>query len=235
VSQVPESPWPLVGALLSATVLGVAIWVNFIRPAMRRRELASPCDCYFHIRTIDDGKPLGYVQQDDKGHNVKELVLPSHTEVEIEVNSYALVNYVANDVIFGCDGDKAAKPLPLHRVVPFVQVGKSEYRPGVDDGDYINRKGWYHFKPLTTNRPKGVCSTMGFRLKTQQPGRYQATMVFMGDGVEGYAKDLYILVEDDPKTTVQCFADGHWQWKCRLTPRKLEQSDFNRAQSTCAL
>ena len=214
----------MVGAILSAIVLGVAIWVNFIRPAIRRRELRSPCDCYFHIRSLEDGKPLGYVQQDDKCHNVKELVLPSHSEVEIEVNSYALIDYVANDVVFGCDGDnKDEKPLPLYRVVPFVQVGKSEYRPGIDDGDYINRKGWYHYKPISPNRPQGVCSTMGFRLKTQKPGRYQATMAFLGNGVEGYARDLYFIVEDEPKTTMQCFAEKHWQWKCRLTPLKPER------------
>ena len=211
-----KSGWEVLAGITAATVLAVSLYVDFIRPQIRKRRLKHPCKAYFHIRELRHGE-LGYALQDDRAHNVKELVLPSNSLVEIEVSYYPRINFNVEETVFGCEGDRASKPEAEMRVTRFIEKGKSEWIPGIDDSDTINRKGYYHVRARFAARAIGSCYTMGFKLRTKNPGIYKASLGFVTDEIDGTADDLQIRVEDKPSTRMRCTE----HWGCRIRPIRM--------------
>ncbi len=225
ISPSEHIPWDKFGALLTIIVIALYCIAEFLLPWVRRLRLRHPCDCSFYVRSIEEGK-LDYVIQDDVGHRVEELVLPSNKIVEIEIVYYPKIHFHETELIFGCGGAESEKPYATECVTRFIDVGKSTWVPGVDDGHSRDRHKFYHIT-RSKSRNVGSCFIVGFKLQTQRAGLYPAHVAWMTDEIEGNTL-LRIRVEDAPSTYMNCTTkrtwaerrarDGRDHWKCRLKP-----------------
>lgn len=213
-------PWPMIGTFVSVAILLIALVVNFVRPWRRRRKLKCPCNVYFHIRTIADGE-LGYALLDDRGHLVKELVLPPDRLVEVEISYYPHIHYKQEELVFGCEGSISEKPLPLERFTRYIADGKNRWRPGTDETDYIGRTGFYHVR-RSSPRNVGTCYTVGYIVKTQRPGTYKAIVSFLTDEIEGNAF-LSITIQDKASGRLKCHVKEHGS--CYVRPHFTQRTD----------
>lgn len=203
--------WQKAGAIAAFTVLAIAIWVNFVAPRLRNRQLRHPCKAYFHIRELAKGK-LSYVLQDDDAHHVKELVLPAFSVVEIEITYSPIIPFNVEETVFECGGDYESKPIVEEPLAPFV--AKGEIPQGVS---YWNRHGGYHYSSRYGGRAVGSWYVKGFKLRTKAPGTYKAWIGFLTDEIDGDATDLAIKVEDKLVTRMNCVLH---RW-CKLRPCTL--------------
>ncbi len=206
-----KSNWEVLAAVAAVAVLGLSLWETVVAPWMRRRNLKHPCNAYFHIRELNKGA-LDYAIQDDKAHNVKELVLPSNSIVEIEVAYYPTIAFHVDETVFECEGDIESKPIVESAIAPFVLKGNF---PAVTE--YWNRHGGYHYSSRYSGRAVNSCYTKGFKLQTKKPGVYKAWIGFLTDQIDGDAKDLTIRVEDNPSTRMKCTI----HWGCKIRPYRL--------------
>jgi hypothetical protein len=213
-ASIVSSPWAFVSAVVGMAVLGIAVWINFVRPARRRRALERPAKTYFHIQEIQLGD-IGYAIQDDHAHNVAELVLPSNWVGNIEVVYLPTVHFNQKEIIFITEGPADDKPRAFERYQPFVKVGKNHYAPGEDQSDYIDRKDNYHVR-VDVARDVGSNYVLGLRLATRTPGVYKVIISWMTDEIEGNA-ELSIRVEDRPTTRMRCTEHPN----CWISPRPL--------------
>jgi hypothetical protein len=200
--SVLDWPWPLIGGCLSLAILLIAIWVNFGRPEVRRFALKNPANAYFHIQQLDLGN-IGYAIQDDRAHNVKELVLPANTFLAIELVYQPTIHFNQKEIVFIVEGLPDEKPLPLERFTSFVKVGRKHFRPGVSTTDYIDRHDNYHVR-VDASRDVGSSYVVGLKLQTRKAGVYKAILSWMTDEIEGNVHDLSIRVEDKPATRMRC-------------------------------
>jgi hypothetical protein len=206
-------PWAMWSALIAGTVLLISIWVNWARPWLRRKNLSQPVDAYFHIWSLQDGH-MPYVVQDDRGHNVQELVLPPNSTQYVEMQYKAKIHFHLDTFIFECrSGPENERPIAKERVNRFIAVGKNRWIPGQDDTDVINRRGGYHVR---VDRPRnvGTWSVLGFELQTKGIGVFEVNLGFIADEIEGNAT-LTIRVED-PIVTKRIRCTGHEQ--CFIRP-----------------
>jgi len=201
----------MIGAGVSTAVLGLAVFTQIIKPWLRRRRLRQPCKVHFLIRPLQSHR-LSYVLQDDQRHDVKAMVLPAHSEVEIEIGYKAKVHFRETEMTFGCDGDEDAKPYATECFVRFVAIGKGHWIPGQDEGHYVDVHRYYHSR-RDVFRNVGTHYVTGFKFVTRAPGAYRTYLSFLGDEVEGNA-ELLILVEDKPHTRMKCVR----HWGCYLRP-----------------
>jgi hypothetical protein len=214
LAELATWPWQMYGVWVGIAAFLVLLWVQFGRPLRRHIRLKHPCEVHFQIRSKDN-RLQPYARQDGLGHRVKELVLPSFSEVEIEIGCKAKLPFNEKEQIFACDGERDKKPCPVEWVVHFVETGKKGGMPGTDEGHYIDVHKGYH-RVTGTARNTGTHFVTGFKLLTKNPGRYKARLFFLTDEREGVA-DLSILVEDDPQTCMVC--DEHWECGISPTPR----------------
>jgi len=192
-----KSGWEVLAGITAAAVFAISIYAEFVRPQIRKHKLKSPCRAYFHIRELGLGA-LNHMVQDDRAHNVKELVLPSNSLVEIEIAYVPLIEFRVEETVFGCEGQLDSKPIVEEPITPFVAKGELPASP-----NYWDRNGYYHYRSPNTGRSIGSCYTKGFKLKTQRAGTYKVMLGFMTNEIDGSAW-LYIKVEDKPKTRMRC-------------------------------
>lgn len=200
--------WQQTAALAALTVLAISIWTTFITPRVRRWKLKRPCKAYFHIREFGKGK-LNYVVQDDDAHNLKEIVLPANSVVEIEVAYCPTIPFYVEETVFECEGNYDSKPIVEEPVAPFIARGA--FPPGTS---YWNRHGGYHYSSRYGGRAVGSWYTKGFKLRTKMPGTYKAWLGFLTDEIDGGATDLVIRVEEKPLTRMNCVLHRG----CKLRP-----------------
>jgi len=105
-----KSGWEVLAGITAAAVFAISIYAEFIRPQIRKYKLKSPCRAYFHIRELGLGA-LSHIVQDDRAHNVRELVLPSNSIVEIEIAYVPLIEFRVEETVFGCEGHLDSKPI----------------------------------------------------------------------------------------------------------------------------
>jgi hypothetical protein len=211
MSTVATWPWPVISALFGAAAFFVVVYTQIVRPWIRRRRLKHPCRVYFAIPPLQHTK-LEHILQDDRGHEVAEIVLPSHKIVEVELIVCPIIAFHDGGISFGCDGSDEDKPVVVERFDRLVKIGKSRWVPGEDDGYAIDRHGYIQ---IVTNRgrTKGSRIPLGFKLQTGRPGKYLAHIFFFTEEEVGKAT-LTIRVEERPKTPMRCKA----HWGCYVKP-----------------
>jgi len=209
MAQLVSWPWQMYAVIFSAVALGGFVWVNFGRPWMRERIRRRPVHAHFCLRPETPGH--SYVIHDDVKHDVRTLVLPSNSEVEIEVGYFPVVPFKLSELIFGCDGDNNSKPCPAQLIDRFG--GGETFTPGKDKGHYIDIHKFYHWQ-RETHRSKGTHYVCSYRLSTRAPGTYTARLSYLTDEIEGNY-ELSILVEDQPKTRMKCIRHS----SCYVRPR----------------
>jgi hypothetical protein len=94
--------WPVVSALLGATTLFLVWYVQIFRPWRRRRQLKRPFDAHFLI-TANGQFPLDYVQQNNREHYVKKLVVPPNREIPVQIVLVPKLSFMQRELYFGCD------------------------------------------------------------------------------------------------------------------------------------
>jgi hypothetical protein len=207
----PELQLPALA--IAALGLFVAVWVQFIRPFIRRRKLRRPVDAYFTVRNTKRSISGRDAEQGDP-HWVHKLVLPSNQISEVEIGVMPRLEFYAKELIVGCKGAATERPEFIERADTFVESGA---RPS-SDKDYRS-KGAYH-RMVDKDYNVGTHHVAGFRLETKSAGRYPVTLSFVTNEIEGNFDRLEIIVEDDPKTIMQCQIKKHGR-DCRVSPFDL--------------
>jgi hypothetical protein len=215
LAEMAKWPWGMFGVWIGATALAGFLWVHFGRPIRRHARLKHPCDVHFQIRSITS-RLQPYARQDSRSHRVRELVLPSFSEVEIEIGCRPKLPFTEREQIFGCDGDLDKKPYATQCIIHFVETGKRVWIPGEDEGHYTDVHKNYH-RVTGRSRNLGTHFVTGFKLVTRNPGKYKASFFFLTDEREGVA-ELSILVEDLPETCMVCEDPNHWE--CGIAPAR---------------
>jgi hypothetical protein len=223
-------------AVFSLTTLLLIVYVQIIRPRRRRRKLRRPFHAYFLI-TSRGRFPLDYVHQDDQEHYVKELVVPPHSEIPIQIALEPKISFLQHELYFGCDEHlvNEDKPRATEWFVPFVREGVRRLgKPGAEHpGHYTDYNGFYHVreKYLYTKDTRVI----GFKLLTRACGTYPAQVYTVTDDERGRA-DLVIRVEHSATTKMRCYMKGHrvrWQQlskaqrarRCFVTPKLVAVSE----------
>jgi hypothetical protein len=202
-----EGPWTIAGAVAAVIVLAVTGYDIVIKPLWRRFRLKEPCEVHFAIRPLQQAR-LDYILQDDVGHRVKELVVPANQLVEIEVGYEPKIAFHEFEFIFGCDGDETKKPYATECINRLIDVGKSRWLPGQDDGHWRDRHKYYH---VVRDKPRAVGThvAIGFMLQTGPAGIYPAKVSFLSNEMDT-TLTLRLRVEDKPLTQMRCHEKGHF-------------------------
>jgi len=203
------------GALLAGAMLVVYILWEIVGHFVRDFRLRHPCKARFLI-TSSDRREINYAIQDEKEHTVMEIVLPSNSEVNLELLITPKISFKQTELIFGCRGSLAQMPLPISYFVPFIETGQSHWIPGEDKGHYIDHSKNYHVV-REKHHVIGMDQVAGFKLKTRSAGTYPAHLSFAAETREGTYNDLVIRVEDKPETRMKCV--GHWG--CVVKPKRV--------------
>jgi hypothetical protein len=218
---------PTVSVLFGATTIFLVWYTQIFRPWRRRRRLRRPFDAHFLI-TAADQFPLDYVQQNNREHYVKKLVVPPHSEIPIQIVLVPKVSFMQHELYFGCDEslmDKN-KPRATEWFVPFVREGvRKSGKPGPDHpGHYTDINGFYHVREnyLYT----ADCRIIGFKLLTGRTGTFRAQVYTQTDDVRGRA-DLKIKVEEPAKTKMRCYRKWHRIRFCMTAPPAWAQDQPN--------
>jgi hypothetical protein len=230
-----EGPWTiasaigaLAGLFVAALVLGLTLYSEVFRPRSRRKKLSRPCDAYFSIPP--SGHEHGHFAiQDGETHIVKEITLPAHSTVKVEIQCYPRVPYIESEFAFGCPGDH------LNDAKPYAEAWRSFFtvegisratprrgEPDFDPAHYTDRHRYYHIRQSKQRSP-GQTYVVGFEIKTQNPGSYAAEVWSTTEEMQGVEK-LTIHVEDVPSRAMWCALEKHPQG-CTVKPNP----DYPRA------
>jgi hypothetical protein len=195
---------------------------EFVYPSIRRARLKWPVKSYFVI-TSNDRFDLRYAVQDDQEHEVKVLVLPSHThDLFMHIIWRPKLDFTQSSGEFSFEGARQRKPLINYWFHPFIKIGHSIRRPGEYPGHYIDYHDNYHIGGAH-QRARGQTITSAFKITTRDPGMYYLKMGFVADGIDGVADGtpgaigLRVRVEDNPKTEMRCECHRH----CLIKPRTI--------------
>jgi hypothetical protein len=207
----------MISAGFAAGALLVLIYVNFIRPLLRRRRLRAPCKMAFVITTLDR-RILGYVKQDTENeHLVKKLVIDAESTVIMEILFTPRLRFEIAEMEVGFDGGKNrhARPAINKYINRFIQRGQGqEDTPETNPNHYIDHHGHYHIR--RANRYSvGTDHVVGFEIKTGEPGDYSVVAMFIGDEVEGFLR-LPFEVRKDPSAKIKCTRKGKKHRNCYL-------------------
>src|SRR5260221_2920418 len=201
-------PWVVVSPGLSAVVLAILIWVQFVRPWWRRKTLLTPGTIRFII-TSRNRRILPYASQDDREHFVNEMIVPSNSEIPIELTFTPSLHFSSTELIFGFIGENLEeKPHVENYFTPFIIRGTMrEGSPENNDNHYVDHHQHYHIK-ATRSYSVGTDFAFGFIVKTHNPGIYDAQITFSGDEAEGNLT-LKVRAENEPRAPMQCVMKGH--------------------------
>jgi len=206
----------MISAIFAACALGVLVYVNFLRPLIRRRRLKKPCEMFFVI-TTSGRRILGYVQQDnDNEHLVNELVLPVNSTLVIEILLTPKMHFHSTELVIGMDGGASveARPVINKYLNRFVAWGKGqEETPDTNPQHYRDHHGHYHTRS-SMSYSVGTDRATGFEITTRQPGDFSVLAMFIGDEVEGTAR-LLLRIRASPCVEVKCVKRDHKN--CYLT------------------
>jgi hypothetical protein len=225
LSDMDDLDWPMLGVLIgasgvliSASTLFLVSYVHFFRPWRRRRRLRRPFDAYFVI-TSTGRFPMDYVQQNNRDHYVRKLVVPPHKEIPIQIILVPKVSFVEQELYFGCDEHLAdeEKPRATEYFVPFVREGvRGSGKPDeAHPGHYTDYNGFYHVREnyLYTADTRAI----GFKLLTGRTGTFRAQVYTVTDDVRGQA-DLKIKVQEPARTKMRCYRKWHRIRLCSVKP-----------------
>jgi hypothetical protein len=175
--------YDLVGLIVGLVTLAIVICASVIVPLARFLRMAKPIRVYF----VEDGK-----REDDTTY---EISLPAHGEYSVQIRIIPLLNFRCDLIKFGFIGDEDSRPLPLSVENTFVKDGKRRTEsPGTNEDHYIDKKDCYNIH-RTREYTSGNNFTVGYRVRTRAPGRYEVRFHLMTDAGHGNAlKPLFVNV-----------------------------------------
>lgn len=202
VMAMDSTSWAVV---LDALILLVLIYIDFVRPAMRRYALKNPCRVYFMI-TSKDKFALGYVDQDQLEHFVDTLVLPANKEnIFVELTIRANTDFTIKRIVFGVGSTELldAKPYATSYYQRHIMRGVSSFaRPESNDNHSLDSNYQYQMK-TEIDLVTGAAHNPGFYINTRKPGTYKVTVRLLGQYFDCKAP-LTIRVEEKPDALIPC-------------------------------
>jgi hypothetical protein len=217
-----KSGWEVMAGATGALLVVFALWEMSFR-VWRSTRRKRPCKAYFHISSVGDSRQCLYATQNDVAHIMREIVLPSHCEIDIEFAYYPRIEMHVLETIFGFHSDDPSRPEIIKATDSFIARGTVE-----PVKEYWDVKGNYHYASRFPGRSVGSCYTKGLRIRTKEAGAFKATLSFLTNDVEGNADDLIMRVEDSPRTRMRCLHKHHWQCFVRPNPRVRDDSKRDR-------
>jgi hypothetical protein len=111
-----------------------------------------------------------------------DLRIPAHTgEVFIHLRIRPRIQYRQTEILFGFDGDRSKRPLPLSVLNTFIKKGfNREQNPEKNSNHYIDQDNHYHIV-TTVDRPPPNVQALGFVVQTREPGRYPVVLEVITD------------------------------------------------------
>lgn len=215
--------WPIISACFSAAAFFLILHVQIVRPWRRRRKLKRPFDAYFLI-TSRNRFQLNYVVQDEnKEHFVKEIVVPPKSEIPIQIILHPRLGFLQREIYFGCEESDAneEKPRATEYFAPFVAKGarRSAQPDEAHPGHYTDYNGFYHVREdyLYTKDARVI----GFKLETRATGTYRAQIYVVTDDVRGKAELSIKVIERPEITRMRCVMKKHR--KCFVIPTRANE------------
>jgi hypothetical protein len=126
-----------------------------------------------------------------------EMHWPSNSEVLVQLRIAPRFHYTQHELIFGFMGKQSTRPYPVSVVNTFIKKGlRREQSPDCDETHAIDYKDNYHIKETKEYTHPNVY-TIGFLVRTREPGRYPIRMEVITDCGEGApAQELIFIIED---------------------------------------
>jgi hypothetical protein len=227
-SVVPEGPWAIGGAI-AATIAAVvatlsAAYEFLVRPTRRRHKLKRPCVARFTISSSEQ-RIISYAVQDKHEHHVEELTLAAHSEFEIEVLYWSKIDFAVSEIYFGCGEqdyhDLEGKPIIKSHCNLFIERGTKEESPETHpETNATDRHKFYHIKNLRVVA-KNETYSLGFKIQTHEPGKYDFNLFFVGEEVGRLKNKLVIRVEERPVTRMRCVLAEHRWAGCFIQPAEI--------------
>jgi hypothetical protein len=220
VTTMTEWKWPIISAFVAVIALSAFVYVNIIRPRLRRWRLRQPVEPFFRITSLNLGITT-YATQDSEQHEIKELVLKSHSTANILILLIPKVPFRSSNMTLEIGGRALldTKPYITESFNPFIKEGAGKrVVPGESNNKhYIDIYHHYHAKQDRT-WTVGNDVVAGFILKTRDSGVFPLVIRFSGEDVEGRVK-LTIRVEDSPTTSMRCVSRKHKNRTCNIRPK----------------
>lgn len=154
-----EGPWTIAGTTLAAIILaitaiglGIQIYAEFFarrkREAKRLDALKHPADAYFVIHkraahTID------WAEQDEADHYLKEITLPSNSEITVDIAIHPLTHFNSSAILFGCQDSTNldGKPYAIRQENHFILEGADKIcEPGKHPDHAITTSLYYQVR-----------------------------------------------------------------------------------------
>ncbi len=214
ISILSAWPWSMISAVIGAAALLILVYVNFLRPWRRRGKLKKPTDAHF---LIPSNKHHGcdFAVQDEQEHIVKTIVVPSDSEILIDLRFQPRLAFVTSEIDIGCEGEVSETPYATEYFNRFIETGDGRHIiPGEGNRHYIDKHHFYHCRESTRQWSRGAVVSFAFKLQTRKSGRYVLDVYFIGDEVEGKNSELAIIVEDKPITIMRCTERKHKKMQC---------------------
>jgi hypothetical protein len=158
----------LIGLGIPALALVSLWWFNWGRPKFRKTKLNRGGG--FSLRFQEK-------MNDPEDKWKSEVWLPAGSEVDIQLRAKARMAFKQKAIKFGFEGAEGERPKPEEYFNTFVKVGRASMSPQTDPTThYIDKKDCYNINKERTWSADDVVS-YGFKVKTQQPGRYPVKFV----------------------------------------------------------
>jgi hypothetical protein len=207
IEAISNSPVAAVAALFAFLSLSVALYVNFIKPSIRKRKLESCVTAYFIVPDL--ARPCAYARQDSEEHRLKQISLKPNTETLVDLIMETNCSFAFSEMLFDFRGTLEDKPFMKKYTNSFIQTGKRrEADPSKDDTeDYIDVHRGYH-RVVDRVWADGI-RAVAFTIKTNKVGTYPLLINFSSNEVIGTVGGLYVTVEDEFSTKQPCVLDEH--------------------------
>jgi hypothetical protein len=220
-------PWPIISVVVTLftwTVTILTIIYYNSRPERRERKLKIGAATTSFIIPSSKHHGCSFAKQDELSHEVKQIVLPSDSEVIVDLVIKPFLDFNTAQVYFGFEGDEDDRPKVLEYCNRFIVKGHRRHViPGEGKyEDYTDKYHYYHAVEAI-QWSKDDVKAMGFKIKTRSPGLYQAKMTLLGDVVACSLTELAVRVETQPHHRMLCVMREHMFRPCAvgIDPRIL--------------
>jgi hypothetical protein len=207
-------PWSMVSAFAAIAGLGILVYVNFLRPLLRRQKLKEPVEAHFLI-PAKKHHGCDFARQDEEEHVTKSITLPSNRDVIVDLRFKPRIFFSSSEIGLGCEGNREDIPYAFEYFNRFIEDGDGQrVTPGPGNRHYVDKHHYYHLRESTRYWSRGTSVSFAFNFRTHAPGRYPLMVSFIGDEIEGNNYELMIIVEDNPQSIIRCVDAGHRNRSC---------------------
>lgn len=175
--SMPET-YQALGPIISALILVIIVWLNFIGPLVSRKRSQKPFKIYF---------------LDNDYERVESHDADKNSEIDIQLRMIPHFNISGQEIVFGFYGGEDEKPIPISTFEKFIKIGSRRTEsPDSNPDHYRDIKGFYH-TPKTRSYAKGTVYALGFRVKTHKPGKYKLFLRILRSDGESQPKNEITL------------------------------------------